>query len=238
MFYKDVLKWLVIKSWVVDPRGERHIGFAHGYHSGRGCQGKDACYHGNRLGCHGNRGHLRHVTKDGGYVTRDPRGPPWWLALVAQKPYIYIVLPSSYHAPWKKHAIFMHPFGEELGALHAILSQNQLFNPPNIPLFTPKNWLDPPSPLQTRPKKLSMYSEIRLDHPPPQRGRWTYARIKIGLKRKLEGNDDEKATRSCHFFKIFGGLAPRIPWNYHTFIILLGFKDKMSHKTANICEII
>ena len=66
-------------------RGVRHLGFTHGYHSGRGCHGNGTCCHGYRLGCHGNWGILHHVTKECGHVTRDPRDRPWSLALVGAR---------------------------------------------------------------------------------------------------------------------------------------------------------
>ena len=69
--------------------------FAHGYHSCRGNQCNGACYHGNRLGFHGNIGPSASRDQDDGPLTRDPHDRPWWLALVAQKPYIAILLDLS-----------------------------------------------------------------------------------------------------------------------------------------------
>ena len=57
--------------------GVRHLGFTHGYHSGRGNHGNGACCHGNRLGCKGNIGPSASRDQDGGHVTRDTRDRPW-----------------------------------------------------------------------------------------------------------------------------------------------------------------
>ena len=54
-----------------------------------------ACCQGNRLGWHGNIGPSVSHDQDGGHVTRDPRDRPWWLALVAQKPYISKLLEGN-----------------------------------------------------------------------------------------------------------------------------------------------
>ena len=57
--------------------GGRHIDRHIGYHSGRGNHGIGACWHGNRLRCHGNWGVLHHVTKLRSWDTW-----PTWSSLV------------------------------------------------------------------------------------------------------------------------------------------------------------
>ena len=75
--------------------GLRHIGFTHGYHSGRGCHGNGACCHCNTLVCHGNIGILHQGAK-----LRSRATWPTWSALVTcsgvmQNPYISILLPQK-----------------------------------------------------------------------------------------------------------------------------------------------
>ena len=95
-------KFLIEMSvrWCVDShgnhgyRGVGHLGFAYGYHSGRGNHGNGACCHGNRLCCHGKYGFLHHVTKMAvtWHVTH-VTGLVDLLWLV-QKPYFSILLAS------------------------------------------------------------------------------------------------------------------------------------------------